>query len=123
MEQIAIYLWSISENIKISVCIAGCFLLMGSPFLFMFAELGVLDWKSAKDALPLFKKILITGSVLIILSLLIPAKKDLALIFLYPHIKNGTETVVKSETMNKMKQLTNLYLDEQIKNLKDNKDD
>lgn len=121
IEQIAIYLWSISENIKISLSMAGTFLLMLSPFLFMFADLGLLDWNNAKDALPLFKKVVIIGAVLIIFSLLIPSKKDLALIFLYPHIKNGTETVVKSETMNKMRKLTNLYLDGQIKNLKESK--
>jgi len=120
-EQIAIYLWSISENIKISLSIAGTFLLLLSPFLFMFADLNLLDYNSAKDALPLVKKTVIASSVLIILALLIPSKNDLALIFLYPHIKNGTETVIKSETMNKMRKLTNLYLDEQIKNLKESK--
>ncbi len=120
-EQIAIYLWSISESIQISLSMAGTFLLILSPFLFMFADLGLLDLNSAKDAFPLVKKTVIASSVLIILALLIPSKKDLALIFLYPHIKNGTETVIKSETMNKMRKLTNLYLDEQIKNLKESK--
>lgn len=121
IEQMAIYLWSISESIKISLNMAGTFLLLFSPLPFMFADIGLLDCNSAKDALPLFKKVVIMGAVLIIFSLLIPSQKSLALIFLYPHIKNGTETVVKSETMNKMRKLTNLYLDEQIKNLKESK--
>lgn len=120
MEQIAIYLWSISEGIKTFLNVTGVLLLVGSPFTLTFADTDYYKY-DIKNVMPLFKKTLITGLLLLMFSLLIPVKKDLALIFLYPHIKNGTETVVKSETMNKMKQLTNLYLDEQIKNLKDNK--
>lgn len=120
MEQIVIFLWSISEGIKTSLNVIGVILFVGSPFTLTLANTDYYEC-DVKNVIPLFKKILITGLLLLTFSRLIPDKKDLALISLYPHIKNGTETVVKSETMNKMKQLTTLYLDEQIKNLKENK--
>lgn len=119
-EQIAIYLWSISESIKTCFGMVGWLLCMCSFLTFAFVDTDFFD-NDFKNVIPVFKKILITGVTLSIFALLIPSKKDLALIFLYPHIKNGTETVVKSETMNKMRKLTNLYLDEQIKNLKESK--
>lgn len=120
IEQIEIYLWSISENVRTLIGMIGIILLMGSPFTLALADTDYYK-HDVKNVIPLFKKVLISGLLLLMFSLLIPIKKDLALIFLYPHIKNGTETVVKSETMNKMKQLTNLYLDKQIKDLKENK--
>ena len=119
-EQIAIYLWSISESIKTSLDMVGIVLLVCSPAIFLLADTEYFEY-NIKNVIPLFKKVLIAGFLVSMLALLIPSKKDLALIFLYPHIKNGTETVVKSETMNKMRKLTNLYLDEQIKNLKESK--
>lgn len=118
MEQIAIYLWSISEGIKNGAFICGIPLLLFTMFPFVEYDSDANEFKRLK---PLLKKTFAVSLILLIFALLIPSKKDLALILTYPYIKNGTETVVKSETMNKMKQLTNLYLDEQIKNLKEKK--
>lgn len=117
MEQFYIYLWSISENVTMFLLLIGIFLLITSPFLFLFlSELGDMTYK---EVIPIFTKTIISGLIILIFSILIPSKQDIALLFMYPYIKQGTETVIKSETLNKMKQITNLYLDEQIKNLKD----
>ena len=42
---------------------------------------------------------------------------DLALIFLYPKIKQGTINVVQSDTTKKMVEVLNGYLDKQLKDL------
>lgn len=120
MEQVAIYLWGISENMKVFLSMIGAITLLVSPVVLAFADTEHYE-HDIENVIPLFKKILITGLLLLTFSQLIPDKKDLALIFLYPHIKNGTETAIRSETMNKMRQLINLYLDKQIKDLEVNK--
>lgn len=119
MEQFCIYLWAISENIRNFTLTVGLLASIIAPLLFpILYECSDMDMK---DIVPIFAKTLASGLVLILLTLLIPSKQGLALMFMFPYVKQGTETVIKSETMNKMKQMTNLYLDEQIRNLKGNK--
>lgn len=115
MEQFCIYLWAISENIRNFMLIVGLIPLIIAPFLFpLLYECTDMDFEKI---VPIFIKTLVSGIVLVLLAMLIPSKQDLALMFMFPYVKQGTETVIKSETMNKMKQMTNLYLDEQIRNL------
>lgn len=56
-----------------------------------------------------------------LLSAIIPSKQDLALIFLYPKIKQGTINAVQSDTTKKMVEVLNGYLDKQLKDLKNDK--
>ena len=119
MEQFYIYLWSISENVAISLGNISISLLIITPFLFPL--LYEFSDMTSKEVLPVVKRTAISGLILLFIAILIPSKQDLALLFMYPYIKQGTETVIKSETLNKMKTMTNLYLDEQIKNLKEHR--
>lgn len=119
MEQFIIYIWSISENIECFFLTVGLLLLIFSPFIIpMLRECTDME---DGEIFSILKKVFAIGIICVFCTTLIPAKKDLALLFMFPYIKQGTETVVKSETLNKLKTMTNLYLDEQIKNLKENK--
>lgn len=117
-EQLAIYLWSISTHIVGLLCVVG--IILSGIFFVMGLGLALEDikGKKAKQVLAL----LIIGALLCFgISSLVPSKEDLALIFLYPKVKQGTIEVVQSAPAQKMVEVLNLYLDKQIKELKNDK--
>lgn len=116
MEQFLIYLWSISEGIRFLLFVVA--LLSSSVIIYLLlagAFNGTFEWDEVKSYV--YK-----GATLIavfsILCAAIPSKQDLALIFLYPSIKQGTLNVVQSDTTKKMVEVLNGYLDKQLKELK-----
>jgi hypothetical protein len=124
-EQIWIYLWSISENISTALQVIG---VLGSIFG-LFGAIAittmVLDKECSKWFLLLWISYLIFPTIFFI-SLLIPSKNDIALIWAAPYLKAGAEKVVTNEKLNKIPdnimELTNIYLEEQIKEIKSNKE-
>lgn len=117
MEQFLIYLWSISEGISFLLFLVTLF----SSFVAIFLLLAVaidsyFEWDEVKSY------VYGSGVMAIIFAILctaIPSKQDLALIFLYPSIKQGTINVVQSDTTKKMVEVLNGYLDKQLKELKE----
>ena len=122
MEQFYIYLWSISENVKWifdSIVFLSFIGIICSPLVCaMFSDLD----DSPADILKKSKRSVITfiivGSISFLIGNLIPSKQDLALIWTYPYIKQGTEKVINSATSKKLLDVTNAYLDKQLKDLK-----
>lgn len=116
-EQLAIYLWSIVDTVKlvlwsIPVAILMMYFLIAPP---------VLDFDWEGKLIPAIKKLTRITIICICIAILIPCQKDLALILLYPKIKHGAEIVVTSSTAKKMVDVVNLYLDKQIKELNNGK--
>lgn len=112
-EQLLLYLWSISDSIRdvifglasvgLAISFIGC---LGSY---------------AEQHIKLGRKFITCGIICImflVLGSLMPKKNDLALIFLYPYAKSGTEQVLKSDTAKKMKEVVDLYLDSKIQEFK-----
>lgn len=118
MEQFLIYLWSITENFSEYLFNIGMVTIFaGSLICVLISICEEKEYPPVRNIL----KCIITGLILVFLNTLIPSKQDLALIFLYPHIKSGAEIVVKSETSKKMLDLVNIYLDTQLNELKSQK--
>lgn len=113
MEQFAIYLWSISTNLQSMCLINGLFGIFLGGFLWFLAQ-GDSDGESF---LPVLKNWFISGCVCIVLFALIPDRQSLALIFAYPYIKSGVQNVTQSKQMQKLSQVSTLYLDKVIKDL------
>lgn len=116
MEQFLIYLWSISEGISFLLFIIALL----SSFVVIYLLLvvafdGAIEWDEVKSYMYKSVAIAITFAIL---CAAIPSKQDLALIFLYPSIKQGTINVVQSDTTKKMVEVLNGYLDKQLKELK-----
>lgn len=109
MEQFAIYLWSISDNIR--------------NLLFFVATIdlvGVFFTAITEDCKPrLFKALIVTGVFLLMLAVLIPSKRDLAILLLYPTAKEGVQKVAQSETAEQIQEIGSLYLQQKIKELKE----
>lgn len=105
-EQWAIYWWSVIENIQFFCVMVGvCTLFIGS-FISSLAE-------SVKGV-----AISITvGILFLLLVVFIPAKNDLALIFVYPYLKGGVEQAIQSDTMKKLTTISTKYLDKVIADL------
>lgn len=121
-EQIWIYLWSISENISIALGVIG---ILGSVFglvVTITITTMVLDKEYSKWFLSLWILYLIFPTIFFI-SLLIPSKNDIALIWAAPYLKAGAEKVVANEKLNKIPDnimdLTNAYLEKQLKEIKE----
>lgn len=130
-EQLAIYLWSISENIKFSIITAGFVALVLGNIISLTkadvdkSELSYTDKKYETKVEKIQKELIrnvitctTTGALLLLTAGIIPSKQDLALIFAYPYLKSGAEQVIQSETMNKLVTISNKYLDEVIKERK-----
>ena len=125
-EQLAIYLWSISDNVR-----GWCTFFTGvSTLIFIVATLitcSFHDGYHTSDELKEFwsglKNVSIfTGKMLIIsgaISLMLPSKQDLALIFAYPYIKSGVTQVVASPQAKKLNDIGSLYLDKVAKDLQE----
>lgn len=123
-EQFLIYLWSVSENVRILLGNIGYLLLTltGLSYFMMMPVSGCLDWDTIKiNWLSINKKLLIVGIITTVLCSFIPSKQDLALIFTYPYIKKGVVNVAQSKQMQKLSEVSNLHLDKVIKDLKNGK--
>lgn len=117
-EQFLIYLWSISENIR-NLFIGGSTVLFFSAFIVFLGE----KLEEDKDFwVDILRKLFVSGVICMFLAILIPNKNDLALVFTYPYIKQGTEKAVQSETAKKLHIISTKYLDSIIKDLEANHD-
>lgn len=116
MEQILIYLWSISDGISFLLFIIALLSFFVALFLLLsFAFSENIEWDDVKSYV---YRGGIMAIIFAVLCIAIPSKQDLALIFLYPSIKQGTLNVVQSDTTKKMVEVLNGYLDKQLKELK-----
>lgn len=114
MEQLAIYLWSISENLQTLLrAIGGFGVSIGA--LWMLCLL-VEKEEYSKTATIVFT----VGIISLILAAFIPNKQDLAVILLYPAAKEGISKCVQSETAQQLHEVGKLYLQKKIKELKTN---
>lgn len=113
MEQFAIYLWSIVENIQCLLCIAGIVMMLGGPLITISMAATMDEDFPAKG----MAKCIITGIILLFLTSLIPSKQDLALIFAYPYLKSGVQNIAQSETVSKLQTVSSKYLDKIIAEL------
>lgn len=109
-EQFLVYLWSISEGVSIAFCLIGIF---GGVI-----SLVVL-FASDEKLLPFISTCLCVVSLF--LAALIPSKKDIALIWAYPHIKAGITNEKVQAMPNKILDLANGYLDKEIQKIKTEK--
>lgn len=110
MEQLAIYLWSVADNIKYLLVAYGAAALVVGFFYIIATE----------DFTRLFPKVIITmGLLSFVLAAFIPNKRDLAVILLYPAAKEGVQKVAKSETVKQIQEVGSLYLQQKIKELKE----
>ena len=112
-EQLAIYLWSISENLSCGLVGIGIAVIILGIVLFpaiSMMEDG--DFPSGKVVASC-----VVGAILMSLSGLIPRKQDIALIFAYPYLKAGAEQAVQSEAVKKITTISNKYLDKVIMDL------
>lgn len=114
MEQFAIYLWSISENLQILLASIGGFGVVIGAML----ALGLLIDQEEYPKIP--ATVITVGVISLILAALIPDKRDLAVILLYPAAKEGVQKVVQSETAQQLHEVGRLYLPKKIKELKTN---
>lgn len=117
MEQFLIYLWSISNQISAVLFFVGAASII-TVIITLVTQLPCAVDDSEMDQI---KRIILTpgiiGVIAFTLCSLIPSKQDLALIFLYPKIKQGTINAVQSDTTKKMVEVLNGYLDKQLKEL------
>lgn len=118
-EQWAIYWWSISENIRLYLGISGAILLCVVPIIGIALAS---DRDTEEYGWPTIKVGIIAGLLHIILSLFIPSKQDLALIFAYPYMKAGVEQAAQSETVKKLTTISTKYLDKVIADLEKTND-
>ena len=112
-EQLAIYLWSISENLSCGLVGIGiAVIIFGIVF---FSAIAMME----EGDFPLGKVVAscVVGTILMSLSGLIPRKQDIALIFAYPYLKAGAEQAVQSEAVKKITTISNKYLDKVIMDL------
>lgn len=122
MEQFAIYLWSIVDQVKfVFAPIVGMGLFAGIFTMFVATTFKLNDVSKtdigAEKYFSIGKKISISFCILLVLGSLIPSKQDIALIFAYPYIKSGVQNVTQSKQMQKLNQVSILYLDKVIKDL------
>lgn len=113
MEQFAIYLWSISENVQTLLVAMGLMTAFTGPMLACAVAATNSEDFPKKDAL----RCITIGAITIGLSVFIPAKQDLALIFAYPYLKAGVQNVAQSETISKLQTAASKYLDKIIADL------
>ena len=115
MEQFLIYLWSISEGVRFILFMIGLAAIVIISFVMIcFIMDEYVKWDEIKSYVFKGTTIALTSFILCVA---IPSKQDLALIFLYPSIKQGTLNVVQSDTTKKMVEVLNGYLDKQLKEL------
>jgi hypothetical protein len=105
-----IYLWSISGGIRLALTIIG--LVFGFIGTIMALEA---DDNCESKAKYLFWFIPLLGLMMFILTIFIPNKQDLALLLLYPRIK---QEVINTNLIPKTTEASELYLDKVIKELK-----
>ena len=111
-ERLAIYLWSISSDIKDLFLVSG---VITSVFGIIFTiPVILLSLKETKKCL-LLLLIPLIGLFSLIVGSLIPNKQDLALIMTYPVIKQGIKNI--SPQLDKVQKVADLYLEKQIKEL------
>ena len=112
-EQLAIYLWSISENLSCGLVGIGiAVIILG---IVLFPAIAMME-----DGDFPFGKVVascVVGAIFMSLSGLIPRKQDIALIFAYPYLKAGAEQAVQSEAVKKITTISNKYLDKVIMDL------
>jgi hypothetical protein len=122
MEQFYIYLWAISENVKwmfYSIAFLSFVGIIFSPLICaMFSDFDDSPADAIKKAKPAAITFAVIGIFCFFIGNLIPLKQDLALIWAYPYIKQGTEKAINSATSKKLLDVTNAYLDKQLKDLK-----
>lgn len=131
MEQSAIYLWSIIDNI--SNTFSAIMFISSSIILILFLIGSICQdnsnrkWLSEDEkkcyiscrdnAIKYIKFVTIFLIIATIGRTLIPCKQDLALIFAYPYIKRGAINIVQLEPAKKIMKAGNLYLDSIINSL------
>lgn len=124
-EQLAIYLWSISEGLcgyLVGLSLLGC--IGGGITAFIgFTTSGCrgVSEDMTKNIYRYGKNAFIVGLLIGGMTILIPSKQDLALIFTYPTLKSGVTTAINSKQMQKLNKASILYLDKVIKDLEKQK--
>lgn len=111
------YIWSIYENVEPLVSIVKVVVFSYFAFLsmaFIFKNVNVDD---AGDAYLRLKKFMIPAIILGILLILIPSKRNLAVMLIYPSAKTAITKTINSKTANKFQEI--LYLDKQLKSLEE----
>lgn len=108
-EQLAVYLWSISENVQFTMIMLGLItLIAGITYTAMTYD------GESKLGLALSIMLLIFGLVNLTGAGLIPDKNDLAIITAVPYAKQA----IQSKQMSQINEASTLYLDKLIKDLK-----
>ena len=113
-EQWAIYWWSVSEGIQTFLIITGIILVLMGPFI---GGMLCTDSDTEKVGGVTIVSGLVIGMLSLIISIFIPSKQDLALIFAYPYMKAGVEQAAQSETVKKLTTISTKYLDKVIADL------
>lgn len=128
-EQLLIYLWALLPNIKEATNVILLMTWVFSPFIIVLAIMlninadkrSIPEQKTKKILNKINKITLTTAITSTIIYVAIPSKEELALIFLYPTIKNTTINTIQSEKLKKLNTILDTYLDKQIKQLQKNK--
>lgn len=125
-EQFVIYLWSISESVKAFVSVLATMTLFAGPFIVSYIwenesnknpyqrcteEFENHEEKIKKKAWHRIIVCVIISFILGLTAILIPSKKDLALILAYPYLKSSTEHTIQSGPIKKITKIANKYLD------------
>lgn len=118
-EQWAIYWWSIAENIQMYLVIGGC---IAATIVPVVGSVLCSDSDTAKAGVITIISGLVIGILSLMLSVFIPSKQDLALIFAYPYMKAGVEQAAQSETVKKLTTISTKYLDKVIADLEKTND-
>lgn len=121
MEQFLIYLWILLTNTKETISIFINILIGLTLFVLLFRAIAFICAFTEEEKKTIIKTsniVLIITFISIIINILIPTKEQIALIFLYPTIKNTTIKTIQSKEFQKINNILNLYLDKQIKELK-----
>lgn len=118
-EQWAIYWWSIAENVQTFLIITGVMLVIMGPFI---GGMLCTDEDTANAGKATIVSGLVIGMLSLMIAVLIPSKKDLALIFAYPYMKTGVAQAAQSETVKKLTTISTKYLDKVIADLEKTND-
>lgn len=115
------YIWSIYENVEPLVSIVRVIIFSYFAFLsiaFIFKNVNI-DANDADDTYLRLKKFMIPAIILGILLILIPSKRNLAVMLIYPSAKAAITKTINSKTANKFQEILYLYLDKQLKSLEE----
>lgn len=76
-----IYLWGISEGVKITLGMVAIFAVVGGT-----AAFGVCYMDGVEEALPTTKRVIICGLIAGLVALFVPSQKTIALMYVLPRV-------------------------------------